>query len=201
MEFTTKHYIDLMEEVKPVLYKSYELFYNGKNKLIEIEKLEKSKHNGKLSFGQILIAIIGYCCGMIPGIIYFFYAKSSNKSKDAEIDTQIIKLNEEFDKIATEFNGIKLEIFTGVHSSNPMMLIQQIVPEDYLFPPSDAFDCILSYFKNKRADTIKEAINLYEEEKHRERIEYNQLDSLYQQKLQTVGTYANVVVNSMNKNG
>lgn len=200
MELSTKHYIDLMEEVKPALYESYSLFNIAKSKMIEVENLKKSRTNGKLSFGQFLIAIIGYCCGMIPGIIYFFYAKSNNKSKDVETDKKILELNEEIDNIAVKFNSLKLEILTGVHSSNPMLLIQQIVPEDYLYPPSDAFDCILSYFKYKRADNIKEAMNLYEEEKYKERIENVQLANLYQSRLQTAGTYANVIANSMNKN-
>lgn len=200
MEFTTKHYIDLMEEVKPALYKSYELFDKAGNIMQKIENLEKSKHNGKLSFGQILLLILFYLCYFFPGLFFHLHFKSKNKKEDEEIEKQLAILNEELDNVAVEFNSIKLEILTGVHTSNPMLLIQQIVPEDYLFPRPYAFERILSYFKNNRASNPKEAINLYEEELHRERVEYNQLNSLYQQKLQTIGTYANVVANSMNKN-
>lgn len=200
MEFTTKHYICLMEEVKPALYKSYELFDSAGNIIDKIENLEKSKHNGKLSFGQILLLILFYLCYFVPGLIFHLYFKSKNKKEDIEIEKQIITLNEELDKIGVEYNSLKLEILTGVHTSNPMLLIQQIVPEDYLFPRPYAFERILSYFKNNRASNPKEAINLYEEELHRERVEHNQLNSLYQQKLQTAGTYANVVANTINRN-
>ena len=93
-----------------------------------------------------------------------------------------------------------MEILTGVHTSSPFLLIQQIVPKDYLFPRPYAFERILSYFTNNRASNPKEALNLYEEELHRERMEYNQQQALYQQRLQTVGTYANVVANSINRN-
>jgi len=200
MNFTAQDYINVMEEVKPALYKYYSLFDTASNMMDEMENLEKQKTGGKLSFGQILICIIGYCCGMLPGIIYFFIAKSNNKSKDVEITKKIEALEKELDVIAPEINGLELEILTGCHTTNHILLIQQIVPKDYLFPKPYAFERILSYFVNNRASNPKEAINLYEEELHRERIEYNQQQSLYQQKLQTAGTYANVVANSINKN-
>ncbi len=199
MEFTTKHYIDLMEEVKPVLYKSYELFDKASRVMDEIEKLEKSKTNGKLSFGQIILCIFFYFCYIIPGICYHIYFKSKNNKKDLEIENQIAALNKELDEVAVAFNSIKLEILTGVHTSNPMLLIQQIVPEDYLFPRPYAFERILSYFKNNRASNPKEAINLYEEEMHRERVEYTQQQAFYQQLRQTPGAYADYV-RKMNKN-
>ena len=48
-------------------------------------------------------------------------------------------------------------------------VLEKYVPVDYRY--STAVQSISFYFRNMRADTIKEAINLYEEEMHRLRLE------------------------------
>lgn len=199
MNFTTKDYINVMEEVKPALYKYYSLFEKASNMMEEMENLEKQKTDG-LSFGQKIIFVFLLIFYIVPGVIYYFSAKSKNEKHNNEINEKIKSIEKELDIIAPEINGLELEILTGVHTSSPFLLIQQIVPKDYLFPRPYAFERILSYFTNNRASNPKEAINLYEEELHRERMEYNQQQALYQQRLQTVGTYANVVANSINRN-
>lgn len=48
-------------------------------------------------------------------------------------------------------------------------VLSKYVPEDYWY--SNAVQYICYYFRNRRADSMKEAINLYEEEMHRLRLE------------------------------
>lgn len=48
-------------------------------------------------------------------------------------------------------------------------VLERYLPEDYWY--SGAVEAVSTYLRNMRADTIKEAINLYEEELHRLRME------------------------------
>ena len=64
--------------------------------------------------------------------------------------------------------------------------VLSVIPQDYATPT-----CIYSvynYLVNGRADTLKEALNLFEEEQHRWRVEANQqkMYDEYQQELQTM---------------
>mgnify|MGYP004624548591 CR=1 FL=1 len=64
--------------------------------------------------------------------------------------------------------------------------VLSVIPRDYATPT-----CIYSvynYLVNGRADTLKEALNLFEEEQHRWRVEANQqkMYDEYQQELQTM---------------
>ena len=58
------------------------------------------------------------------------------------------------------------------------------VPRDYQY--SDAIQSFQNYLINQRAHTLTEAINLYEEELHRMRLENMQMEMLREQKKQTV---------------
>ena len=53
-------------------------------------------------------------------------------------------------------------------------------PCDYCY--IEAAEFFLNAVKNSRADSIKEAVNLYEETNHRQRLEENQQQMLQQQK-------------------
>lgn len=61
--------------------------------------------------------------------------------------------------------------------------IQRNVPPNYQY--SMAVNAFCSYFRNGRAYNMKEAVNLYEEEMHRNRMENMQAQVLQQQKYQT----------------
>ena len=66
----------------------------------------------------------------------------------------------------------KQDIFREKYASIYEMIapvLERYVPVDYRY--STAVQSICFYFRNMRADTIKEAINLYEEELHRLRLE------------------------------
>ena len=54
-----------------------------------------------------------------------------------------------------------------------------VLPQDYRY--LDAAKSILFYLENGRADNMKEACNLYEEELHRQKMENLQVDILNQQ--------------------
>lgn len=52
--------------------------------------------------------------------------------------------------------------------------ILEVVPEKYAVPA--VVECLYDYLINGRADSMKEAINLFEEEQHRRQMEQNQED-------------------------
>lgn len=64
--------------------------------------------------------------------------------------------------------------------------LQHFVPKDYWY--SSALFTMASYFRNGRAHSMKEAINLYEEEMHRLRMENMQEQVLRQNQKQTTYT-------------
>lgn len=61
--------------------------------------------------------------------------------------------------------------------------LKRYLPEDYWY--SQAVSSIAGYFRTGRASTIKEALNLYEEEMHRLRMENMQEQTLRQSQKQT----------------
>ena len=63
-------------------------------------------------------------------------------------------------------------------------VLMRYLPEDYWY--SDAVRSIASYYRNSRANSLKEALNLYEEEMHRLRMENMQALTLRETKKQTV---------------
>lgn len=64
--------------------------------------------------------------------------------------------------------------------------VLSVVPKDYATPT--CINSIYNYLVNGRADSMKEALNLFEEEQHRWRLEANQqkMYEEYQQELQTM---------------
>lgn len=56
--------------------------------------------------------------------------------------------------------------------------MQEVIPKDYMAPIF--VKTVYTYLENGRADTMKEAINLFEEEQHRWRMEQNQ-QQMYEQ--------------------
>ena len=62
-------------------------------------------------------------------------------------------------------------------------VLERYLPEDYWY--SDAVEAVSCYLRNMRADSIKEALNLYEEELHRLRLENTAKLILIENKKQT----------------
>ena len=62
-------------------------------------------------------------------------------------------------------------------------VLERYLPEDYWY--SDAVEAVSAYLRNMRADSIKEALNLYEEELHRLRMENTAQLILIENKKQT----------------
>ena len=116
--------------------------------------------------------------GIIGGVISFMVLnKIRGPQKDIEKKE---RLEEEYEKIENE---IAEEI--GAEYWNAT----KIIPEKYLY--ADCVYALHDYLINGRADSLKEAINLYEEEQHRLRVEGKQ-NMLEKQIFEMAKTQANL---------
>lgn len=79
------------------------------------------------------------------------------KDEIAQAESKLIKQKEVINLLEQTLQSICEE-----ESSRFMM---EYLPKDYC--NLDAVSCFISYLENKRADTFKEAINVYEDEKHK----------------------------------
>ncbi|WP_026694095.1 hypothetical protein [Peribacillus kribbensis] len=84
-------------------------------------------------------------------------------------------------------NKVRIEhLKEQINNSNQYLHKDSIVPQEYLY--NEALDRFISYGINKRADSIKEAINLFEEEtKHQQSI-----DELHELQDMQAATYLKV---------
>ena len=115
--------------------------------------------------GLIFESVLGWL--FLPGIIftvYFFATKNKKVNKLSNSDV-VKKTNSQQDAI--------LDKIDEVYNKS---CIAGIYPQKYLF--SDAVEYCYTLIEDMRADSIKEAINLYEEIMFRERIEQSQVDAM-----------------------
>ena len=73
--------------------------------------------------------------------------------------------------------------------------IVEIIPPDYRYP--SAVESFYKYLNNNRANDMKEAVNLYEEEMHRLRMENIQLSIMEENQKQTYLQTQNALMNFM----
>lgn len=181
--------ICLMEEVQPALRESYAIYNKVITYLNDIKKLNREKPDDKLSSDQKFLLVIGLIFFIFPGIKYYILFKEKNKKINDEINEKIKKLEELIENLIAEYNHKRTYIFAKG--------ITDIVPKNYLYPPSDAFDCILTYLKNDRVNNAEEAINLYIEEKHIQQAGNVPKEQTYEFLLQVHGRYYADMVRKM----
>lgn len=115
--------------------------------------------------GQIVIFIIAESVATLLGLfVYKKYKKSeeNKRAKIAEVDAQIKQTDDDIDLF---------------YAKNYDIL--QVLPPDYRYAMASNY--ILSILINCRADSIKEAVNLYETQLHQWRMENYQSQILNQQ--------------------
>ena len=162
-----KELIQFLGNVKP-LFDTLRNSYEQYERVEEQIAVKESQKKTKLSGGQIIGVIAGCFFYIAPGIIYYFYAQNSNKKQNELLEKDIQLLMDQRNAITDDLtNQIQTIQQTG---------IQTILPEQYL--DATALDYIYGYLIGGRADNIKEALNLFEEEKHRLNMENMQYESL-----------------------
>lgn len=114
----------------------------------------------------IIGAIVAVVMSLIAlGIIYSAYSACTKDSRvekaDAYYDTQIGRLEE-----AEEAQQQKVEVF---YKKTDVAAALNFLPVKYRHSGTIAY--LIKLFDERRADTLKEAINLYEDEAHNQRVE------------------------------
>lgn len=119
----------------------------------------------KNSPGFILLLGCCICLGIVAaGIIASIKIGKQLWEKSKE------SLKQELEKRKKEYEKVEQEMFDELAPSWDK--VQAIVPQDYISPLF--VKTVYSYLVNGRADSMKEAINLFEEEQHRWRMEESQ---------------------------
>ncbi len=118
--------------------------------------------------GQIIIFVIAESVAALIGFfVYKKYKKAeeNKRTKIAEMDAQIKQIDDDIDLF---------------YAKNYDIL--QVLPPDYRYAMASNY--ILSVLINRRADSIKEAVNLYETQLHQWRME-NYQNQILNQQIQT----------------
>lgn len=176
----------LMDDVKN-LYNHFSKEYLRMSSLqTEIETL--SNYRGKKTLVFLILAIlfsvtcfIGiftagiqmagpiFCVEALPFYILFFCFnskdKKTRKANEISISTKMDEINHIVEKITTEYYTFD---------------VSNYYPIDYFY--DYAMDAIIQYLNQFRAESLKEAINLYEREAHQRRLEEQQEKSINIQK-------------------
>ena len=182
-----KELIQFLGNVKP-LFDTLRNSYEQYERVEEQIAVKESQKKTKLSGGQIIGVIAGCFFYIAPGIIYYFYAQNSNKKQNELLEKDIQLLMDQRNAITDDLtNQIQTIQQTG---------IQTILPEQYL--DATALDYIYGYLIGGRADNIKEALNLFEEEKHRLNMENMQYESLKQAQINNKLTMYGNIINAAN---
>lgn len=123
----------------------------------------------------VAVVLIGFI------VMLFAIHKNKNKKRKAKLAVEVQKCEEDLKKQVDVLNQI-----IRVNYSNFIAL-----PEKYRY--SFAVSTMLGYLNSMRADNMKEAINLYEEELHRMRMEKGQqrMIMIQQQQQRTLNTIQN----------
>ncbi|WP_034444861.1 hypothetical protein [Butyrivibrio sp. AE2032] len=133
-------------------------------------------HNPPAFMRLIVLGVIG-----LPIFYFYLYFKLVNKRKIDAID------NEENQAIS-DIEEAQLDFITPYLGA-----VTECLPTKYQY--SYAVSSFCSYLQNGRAGSLKDAINLYEEELHRNRMEQMQSQILQQQKYQTSLAAVSAVAN------
>lgn len=123
---------------------------------------------GKI-FSGYLLGILGWSALIACIVFWIRRSKQLHIKRNAEKEQEIEKRKKEYEKAEQEMIA---EL--APHWSK----IQAVVPQDYISPLF--VRTVYGYLVNGRADSMKEAINLFEVEQHRWRMEENQ-QQMYEQ--------------------
>lgn len=182
----TKDIIQILSQAKPL----YDAMYETIVQLTSVQETltqKETERDKPMNIGNWIVTIILGFFYIIPGVIYYKYCK---KSRIQKLDSEISTLRNQFQTLNNSLQQqIELVRQTG---------IQDILPEQYLNPVDQSVQYILSYLQTGRADSLKEAMNLFEEEKHRINMENMQNEALQQAKANGKMLFYENMINAAN---
>lgn len=167
----------------------------------EFEKQKDSKCFGDKAtvVGGILIFLLGVVSfspltiltSIFSGILIFPFRKKMFSEHNQELQKEIRDTYDSNYDMLFETYGLLDARYQNYVSSEEMEACKQLIPDEYW--NVEAINVIASFLRSRRADSIKEAINLYEQELHNQRMEemqFNQMmaaeKALQEQKKQSV---------------
>lgn len=130
--------------------------------------------------GKILL-FIGIFVGVFLffGIIYSVRHTNGEEERKREREKQAeLYYNERFAPLKQEYATVEKEI-KGLFQSEEWEFVQSYIPKNYV--DTEAIDFFINAVTNKRADTLKEAINLYEDYLYQLRMEELQQNQMLMQ--------------------
>lgn len=163
-------------QVEQDIYAKGESLRNAEYKLSKY-KIGKRIFLGWLLFVVVAVAIglrdsavgIAQITGLIAGAIYYFVRKNEKKKEIARIAEEYKKIQEEGKQQVDEIVQEYIDYLT-------------IIPQDYWY--TKAIETIIKYFESGRADSIKEALALYDDQVHKWNVENQNQQMLYAQQQQ-----------------
>lgn len=140
--------------------------------IAEIEKGQLAYRERLTTMQKVMMVVLFPLSYGIGTIIYYFYAKSKNKKFNLDITKKLQRLEElEKDKNTYIDEILACQKAFCMHSGVN-------IPVRYFQPA--ALNAFKDYFYTGRADDLKEAMNLYEEEQHRMNLENIHSEALRQ---------------------
>lgn len=150
------------------LYRDYSYASRKMGETIEKKELIRDSLTTKQKIMMvILFPLLGFFI-----IFYYFHAKKENEQYNEELKREIRK----YDTYKSNRDKCSAEIL----ECHKQFCVSSgyYIPMRYFHP--DALNSFEDYFRTGRASDLKEAMNLYEEEQHRMRLENMQSEALRQ---------------------
>lgn len=119
---------------------------------------------GLLLTGSLIVFFLGFILGFILYMILWYIIDKVTKRSEKMEKSAEFYYSEHMPSIIEE----ESEMLTRLHEiqkSSEWLEMEKIIPKDY--QNIQALECIVKYIKNHRAETLKEAFNLYEDESHK----------------------------------
>jgi len=131
-----------------------------------------------------VVQYVVYTAGFYAVMTFYYKAKNKKITADNE---QIVENNQRL-KVKEQ------EVIDNIQQlqESYRQYVSSWYPENYCYV--DAAEFFYNTIKNYRADTLKEAINLYETTLHQQRIENNQKQSIKQQKLNNLLSVGSIIM-------
>lgn len=182
----TNEIIKILSQAEPIYDEMYETIIQLSSVQENLTQKETEKDNPMGVTNWIITIFLGLFY-IIPGVIYY---KNYTKSRIRTLEGEIAVLRDQFQTLSNSLQQqIELVRQTGV---------QDILPEQYLNPVDQSVKYILGYLRSGRADNLKEAMNLFEEEKHRINMESMQNEALQQAKANGKMLFYGNMINAAN---
>lgn len=177
--------ISILRNAEPIFSRMYNILAQCESVETQLN-IKKDERQSGLGLGHWIAAFFLCCIYIFPGIIYYNVVK---KNRNNRLDEEILSLEKSLEKYEAEFRNLVNDAKkTGIFN---------ILPAEYLDPDDRAVSYILSYLQSGRADSLKEAMNLFEEEKHRLNMERMQNQALEQSRLNSRLLKYNNIINAI----